>query len=37
MAVGAVLLAISMVDHLVQLIFTGEHGIDADALDSHAE
>ncbi|HAT85839.1 TRAP transporter small permease [Cohaesibacter gelatinilyticus] len=37
MAVGAVLLAIAMLDHLVQLIFTGEHGIDSDALESHAE
>ncbi len=37
MAVGAVLLAIAMVDHLLQLIFTGEHGIEADTLDSHAE
>ncbi|MCG8490276.1 MAG: hypothetical protein MI743_01565, partial [Sneathiellales bacterium] len=37
MAVGAVLLAISMVDHLIQLIFTGEHGIEAETVDSHAE
>lgn len=37
MAVGAVLLAISMVDHLLQLIFTGEHGIEAETVDSHAE
>lgn len=37
MAVGAILLAIAMVDHLVQLIFTGQHGIDAEALESHAE
>jgi len=37
MAVGAVLLAIAMVDHLVQLILTGKHGIGAETVESHAE
>ena len=38
MAVGAILLAIAFWDHLVQLIFRGEHGIRADLVDqSHAE
>lgn len=38
MAIGAVLLAISFWDHLVRLIFTGQHGIEADLVDqSHAE
>ncbi len=37
MAIGSVLLAIAMLDHLIQLIFTGKHNIDADTLESHAE
>ncbi len=37
MAAGAILLAISMIDHLLQLLFTGEHGIEASALDHRAE
>ena len=38
MAAGAILLAIAFWDHLVQLIFRGEHGIRTDLVDqSHAE
>jgi TRAP-type C4-dicarboxylate transport system permease small subunit len=33
MAVGAVLLAIAFWDHLVRLIFTGQHGITAELVD----
>jgi len=38
MSIGAILLAIAFWDHLVQLIFRGTHGIQADLVDqSHAE
>ncbi|MEZ5811750.1 MAG: TRAP transporter small permease subunit [Rhizobiaceae bacterium] len=38
MSVGTILLAIAFWDHLVQVIFTGKHGIRADLVDqSHAE
>ena len=37
MCVGTVVLAIAFVDHLVQLLFTGKHGISQDAIDAHME
>ncbi|KUJ73302.1 ABC transporter substrate-binding protein [Ruegeria marisrubri] len=38
MSAGAILLAVAFWDHLVQLIFLGDHGIRADLVDqSHAE
>ncbi len=38
MSAGTILLAIAFWDHLLQLIFTGEHGIRANLVDqSHAE
>jgi len=38
MSVGSVLLAICFWDHLIRLIFTGDHGIERDLVDqSHAE
>ncbi len=33
MAAGTVLLAIAMTDHLVRIVFLGEHGIKADTVD----
>lgn len=38
MAIGAVLLAICFVDHLVRLLATGRHGITTDLVDqAHGE
>jgi TRAP-type C4-dicarboxylate transport system permease small subunit len=38
MAAGSVLLAIAFVDHLVRLLVSGAHGIEADPVEeSHAE
>ncbi|MCG6882338.1 MAG: TRAP transporter small permease [Silicimonas sp.] len=38
MAIGAILLAIAFWDHMVQLVFRGNHGIRTDLVDqSHAE
>ena len=37
MVVGTVILSIAMVDHLVRLIFTREHGISAESVDRHVE
>lgn len=38
MSVGAILLAIAFWDHMVQLLFRGDHGIKSDLVDqSHAE
>ncbi len=34
---GTVLLSIAMADHLVRLIFTREHGIAAESVDTHTE
>ncbi len=37
MLIGAVILAIALTDHLVSLIFKGEHRIKRDVVDSHIE
>ena len=37
MVVGTVILSIAMVDHLIQLVFTREHGIAAESVDRHVE
>ena len=37
MVVGTVILSIAMVDHLIQLIFTREHGIGGESVDRHVE
>lgn len=37
MCVGTVILAIAFIDHLITLLFTGNHNITEDALDAHGE
>lgn len=35
MAIGTIMLAVCFLDHLVRLIFTGQHGIQASAVEEH--
>jgi len=37
MCIGTVILAISFIDHLMSLLFIGDHNIEDDALEAHAE
>ena len=37
MCVGTVILAIAFIDHLMSLLFVGDHNIEEDALDAHGE
>ncbi len=37
MCIGTVILAIAFIDHLLTLLFTGNHNITEDSLESHAE
>jgi len=37
MCIGTVILAIAFIDHLLSLVFVGEHNIQEDALDAHGE